>query len=182
MSPERYAKERDDIERVVTIRNELIHHFIEKFDLRSEQGCVDGEAHLDECYAGIRSSLLRLRQFAQSTNDHKTRTRDFILSREGYDYMVDGILPDGQGVDWPRSTIVELLREAETKFAQDGWTPLASAINWIASTDKEQTPKKYGCGSWRQVLHRATLFEVKKVRADGASTFGSPIWYRSRCP
>jgi len=179
-SPERYAKERDDIERIVTMRNELVHHFIEKFDLWGEQGCAEAEVHLDECYAGIRSSFFRLRQFAQSTDTHRARTREFLLSQEGCDFIVDGILPDGRGVDWPRSTIVELLREAETKFAQDGWTPLASAIKWIASTVEEQTPKKYGCASWRQVVHETKLFDVRRGNEGGATAPGSPIWYRSR--
>jgi hypothetical protein len=81
------------------MRNELVHHFIEKFDLWSEQDCVDAAVHLDECYAGIRSSFMRLRQFAQSTDNHKARARDVFGSQEVLDFIVDGILPNGQGVD-----------------------------------------------------------------------------------
>lgn len=97
--------------------------------------------------------------------------------------LVDGIAPDGQ-VHWPMSGIVSSLREAEVALAQggqDGWTVLNAAIAWQRQHAPEQTPKRYGCSSWRQVLHESGQFEVRKqAPAEGAAaTNGVVVCYRS---
>jgi hypothetical protein len=105
---------------IVSMRNELVHHFIEKFDLWSVAGCADADAHLKNCYAEIRASFVRLREFATSMQEAGARAAELIASEEFEDFVDHGILPNGAGVDWPRSTIAGLLREAEVKYAEDG--------------------------------------------------------------
>lgn len=47
MEPERYAQTQRDLEHVVEMRNELVHHLSERFDLWSEAGCASADVHLD---------------------------------------------------------------------------------------------------------------------------------------
>ncbi|MGO2710685.1 OST-HTH/LOTUS domain-containing protein [Pseudomonas helleri] len=47
-------------------------------------------------------------------------------------------------------------------MTQAGWTPLFEATRWIAKTYPEQTPKRYGCGSWRHVIHESQQFAIRK--------------------
>ena len=77
--------------------------------------------------------------------------------------------------------MVELLRQAETSASPDGWTSLTTAIDLIRKSDPEQTPWRYECKTWRQVLKRTGQFEVRPVR--GTATVAGETWYRSlRCP
>jgi len=46
MEPSRREATRQDFARIVALRNELVHHFIEKFDLWSVEGCEAAEAYL----------------------------------------------------------------------------------------------------------------------------------------
>lgn len=46
MAPERLAHVRAQIEELVVMRNELVHHFIERFDLWSDPGCEADRARL----------------------------------------------------------------------------------------------------------------------------------------
>lgn len=48
----------------------------------------------------------------------------------------------------------------------------------IAKIYPEQTPIRYGCGSWRHVIHESKQFEIpKQSQADNGTTV---VWYRSR--
>jgi hypothetical protein len=86
--------------------------------------------------------------------------------------------PDGS-VCWPRRTIVECLRAAETACEVDGWTSLDSAITFISKENRDQMPSQYGCKTWRQVLRKSGLFELRTHASADAVIGGA--WYRS-CP
>ncbi|WP_394340060.1 OST-HTH/LOTUS domain-containing protein [Metapseudomonas furukawaii] len=74
--------------------------------------------------------------------------------------------------------IVHWLRNAESECAREGWTCLPDAIRYIQARNPAPGPKKYGCSSWRQILHEARVFEMEK-RTDSSS--GATVaWYRSR--
>ena len=87
--------------------------------------------------------------------------------------VITGIAPDGS-VDWPAAGIVQALLEASTALAIEGWTPVASAERWIAETYPDQRPAKYGCSSWRQVVHQSHVFELRYRETDGRRA----AWYR----
>lgn len=70
------------------------------------------------------------------------------------------------------------LREAKTKLTQAGRIPFFEAILWIANTYPEQTPKRYGCGSWDMLsMSSSGLKFVNKAQAANRATV---VWYRSR--
>lgn len=98
-----------------------------------------------------------------------------LQSDAGYDLVFNGIAPDGT-VDWPTAGIVRVLREVANELAVDGWTPVATAGRWIMERSPEQQPNKYGCASWRQVLHESRLFELRYRDVDGQRA----AWYRVR--
>ena len=76
--------------------------------------------------------------------------------------LVNGIAPDGS-VNWLASGAVRCLREAETRLAKKGWTLLNTATAWIRAQHPDQHPQRYGCGSWRQVIHESQQFEIRKM-------------------
>lgn len=42
----------------------------------------------------------------------------------------------------------------------EGWTSLDAAIDWIGARYPDQTPEKYGCCGWPQVIHESRRFEI----------------------
>ena len=169
MSPERYAQSKDGLAELVALRNELVHHLIELFDIFDENGCRAALTHLDACYEKIDAHFERLNDWAKSLAETQALASSFLQSKSFEDMLVHGINPDGS-VFWPQSTIVECLREAETACQVGGWTSLDAAIEYISKENRDQIPSRYGCKTWRQVLRKSGLFELRKVGcSDGKS-------------
>ena len=174
---ERYSETKAALKELVELRNELVHHFLQRFDLWSVDGCIAAESYLDQSNETIDGHYLTLRDWAKSMDEARQHMVSFMQTPEYRDFVINGIGPDGS-VHWAGSGITNCLREAETKLAEAGWTPLFEAIHWIAKTYPEQTPKRYGCGSWRHVIHESQQFEIRKQsQADNSPTV---VWYRSR--
>lgn len=173
---ERHQKTLAGLQALVDVRNELVHHFLEKHDIWTESGCVEAQAYLDACFEQVDERYMELHAWAKSSVESRKYMASLMQTTEFRDFLLHGIRPGGAGVEWGWSTIVELLREAETALAQDGWTPLNDAIAYIRNAHPEHTPRRYGCSSWRQVLHESRQFLVRKERAN--SSLPTKIWYR----
>ncbi|MEY3252688.1 MAG: hypothetical protein RL227_1661 [Pseudomonadota bacterium] len=90
--------------------------------------------------------------------------------------VVNGIAPDGT-FDWTHTGIVRALREASETLSEGGLTRLDRARDWIAAHHPDQTPSKYGCRTWPQVLSESKLFELVYRVGDDGKRVG---WFRER--
>ncbi|MBL8507497.1 MAG: OST-HTH/LOTUS domain-containing protein [Chitinimonas sp.] len=165
------------LKELVDLRNELVHHFLQRFNIWEPQGCRDADAYLDSSYETIDGHYLTLRAWAQSMEEARASMASFMNTATFEDLLVNGIAPDGT-VDWPASGAVCCLREAETRFVTDGWTLLNTATAWIRAQHPDQQPQRYGCGSWRHVIHASRLFEIRKSKNTEQGC--GEVWYRSR--
>ena len=177
MSPERYAQSKDSLAELVALRNELVHHLIERFDIFDENGCRAALTHLDACYEQIDAHFERLKDWAKSLAETQALASSFLQSKSFEDMFVHGINPDGS-VCWARSTIVECLHKAETACQVGGWTFLDAAIEFISKENRDQVPSRYGCKTWRQVLRKSGLFELRKIGCSDGKSKGT--LYRSQ--
>lgn len=176
MPPERLTEVRTSVEELVAMRNELVHHLIERFDLWSDEGCEAAIRHLEQCYERIDLHHGELLGWAKGMDEARAHTAAFVQSDVFQDLLVNGIAPDGS-VDWPASGIVRVLREATTTLSVDGWTRLDLARQWAETTHPEQTPAKYGCRTWPQILTESRLFDlVYRLDGDGKKVG----WFRER--
>lgn len=176
MPPERLAEVRTSVEELVAMRNELVHHLIERFDLWSDEGCEAAIRHLEQCYERIDLHHGELLGWARGMDEARAHTAAFVQSDVFQDMLVNGIAPDGS-VDWPASGIVRVLREATTNLSVDGWTRLDLAREWAETTHPEQTPAKYGRRTWPQILTESRLFDlVYRLDGDGKKVG----WFRER--
>ena len=175
MSAEDYARTEADLKELVLLRNNLVHHFIDQHDLWSLDGCRGANDALLAAYSRIDEHFEQLRGWAEHMDQARRLTAEFVQSDAFHDRVANGIAPDGT-VDWPAAGIVRVLREAAGELAVDGWTPIASAGRWITERHPEQLPGKYGCSSWRQVVHESRLFELRYRDVDGRRA----AWYRPK--
>ncbi len=163
---------------LVALRNDLVHHFLEKYDIGTDTGCQVAASYLQNCTKQVELRLEELRSWARSANEVRQRVAALCRSPEFEEFIVHGILPGGAGVNWASCTIVELLRDAEKAHTRNGWTLLQDAIDFSRKTEPDHGPSRYGCRSWRQVVHESREFEIRK----GQLKAGEPrdIWYRSK--
>jgi hypothetical protein len=176
MPPQRHEQTKVGLAELVALRNDLVHHLIERFDISNDSGCSAASNHLDNCYEQIDGHCRLLTTWAASLTESQALASSFLASKAFEDAFVHGISPDGS-VCWPRSTIVECLRRAETACQADGWTPLDVAIRLISKGHRDQIPSRYGCRTWRQVLKQSGQFEVRSVSSSSSGT--GHAWYRS---
>ena len=175
MAPERRAEVKAAIDDLVMMRNELVHHLMERFDVLTYQGCVAAVEHLNQCYERIDRHYEELRQWAESMDEARSHAASFAQSDVFLDMVVNGIAPDG-AFDWPHTGIVRVLREAAKVRATEGWARLTDATAWMAEHHPEQVPQKYGCRSWPQVLSESKTFRLEYRRADDGQRVA---WYRA---
>ena len=172
-----YQTAKQDLAALVARRNHLAHNFMQHFDLFSAAGCQAAELYLDETYQQIDQHDRALRGWSKDMQDGPGHTHAFMQSTTWRDVLLYGLVP-GQPVDWPCTTIVQQLTRAETSCHEAGWTSLTTAIAFIHVDWPELNPKKYGCSSWRHVIHQSGLFEIQKRKpADSERT---QVWYRSK--
>lgn len=163
---------------LVDLRNELVHHFLESHDIWSESGCQLALGYLEECNKQIDAHYEELRNWAKHIVEAREHSAALFRSPDIQDFFVHGIYPGGAGVHWPSCTIVNVLRDAEDAHAKDGWTFLQDAIDFARGVEPEHIPSRYGCSSWRQVLHESGQFELR--REQGQPGEATLTWYRTK--
>lgn len=75
---------------LVDLRNDLVHHFLEKYDIESEPGCLAADVYLDDCFKLIESSHEEMVQWARHSADTRAAMASFINSPEFEDLFVHG--------------------------------------------------------------------------------------------
>lgn len=161
-----FARTVNDLKELVLLRNTLIHHFIEQHDLWNLEGCSAARDALVAAYNRIDQHFEQLREWAEHMEQSRRLTQAFVRSDEFRDLVINGIVPDGT-IDWSAAGVVRALREAAGELAVDGWASIAEAGRWIAKRLPEEIPKRYGCSSWRQVVHQSRVFEIRYFEMDG---------------
>lgn len=177
LSEDDYQKAKQDLAALVARRNHLVHHFMQQFDLFSDAGCHAAELYLDETYQQIDQHDRALRAWTKGMEHGPEHSHAFMQSTTWRDVLLYGLVP-GQPVDWPCTTIVQQLSRAESTCHEAGWTSLTTAIGFIHLDWPELNPKKYGCSSWRHVIHQSGLFEIQKRKPTDSER--TQVWYRSK--
>jgi len=169
LSDAEFAKVESDLKELVRLRNNLVHHFIDQHDLWSTDGCRGAQGALVTAYDCIDHHFERLREWAEDMIKSQQALSEVLQSDEFRDAFVNGIAPDGK-VNWDASGIVSALREAFDAKAVNGWALVDEAGKWITERYPEKLPAKYGCKSWRQVVHKATTLELRYLELDEQRT------------
>lgn len=160
MEPDRRASVESGLRELVEVRNELVHSFIDQFDIWSVEGCLAAADSLKRTFELIDAKFLELRDYAESHDRARVTYGEFIQSQTFRD-IFDGISSDST-VHWPTAGIVAALREAAEQLGGARWTPLDEAVAWVVERHPEQTPERYGCRTWPQVVHESKVFTLKR--------------------
>ncbi|MEK8052712.1 hypothetical protein AACH10_20850 [Ideonella sp. DXS22W] len=127
MSVDRWNETQDAVKELVTLRNELVHHFLDHFDLWSEEGCVQAQQHLTDAYGRIDGHLNQLAAWAKDME----RARQYAASvdaSEAFGELMDSLFAQFDEVDWTQAGIVKDWKEAFDRLAVEGWAPLRGTV------------------------------------------------------
>ena len=175
MTPEKLESASKALEEMRSTRNDLVHHFLDRFSPKTEEGCAVALTYLGTCQATFESNFTQLSEWSAGMLNTRALSASIMQSQVVQD-LFDGINPDGT-VDWSSSAIVQVLREAEAACGLNGWTLLNTAIAWIGKQHAEQTPSKYRCKTWRQILKRSGQFETRTEASEVGNR--NETWFQS---
>lgn len=97
---ERYVDTKAALKELVDMRNELVHHFLQRF--WGVDGYIVAEAYLDESYETIDGHYLTLHDLAKFMEDARQLMASFMQTHR--DAVVNYVGLDGS-VHWPSSGI-----------------------------------------------------------------------------
>jgi hypothetical protein len=100
MSPEQEADVRSGLAELVDMRNRLVHHFIEHFDISDVKDCRAATVYLDSCYQKIDAHLDALKAWALAQDALREETALLFQSPAFIDRFMANIQPDA----WVTST------------------------------------------------------------------------------
>lgn len=164
-----FVRVKRELREMVLLRNNLVHHFIDQHDISSSDGCRGAKDALVTAYNRIDQHFGQLREWAEDMEKMRQMMSEILQSEQFKDVFVNGIAADGK-VNWDASGVVNALREAFGALVVDGWAPVDEAGKWIAKRCPELLPARYGCLSWRQVVHNASILELRYFEMDGRRT------------
>lgn len=177
MPPEHWAQTKAAVKELLSARNELVHHFLSRFNLWDEQGCMDAMAHLQELYMRIDAHYQELRAWMVGMENARQAAASFIQSEVFLDLLFNGINPDGS-FEWRDTGIVLALREEVRALAGEDWVAFDIVKARMLERHSDQTPQKYHCSSWPQVLNESGEFELTYRRDSDAGP--NTAWVRLR--
>src|SRR5690554_736533 len=166
----------DDLTYLVETRNELVHHFLQRFPLDDQDSCKQALDYLKTVREMIKAHTKQLLSWDEGRRKSMSQAREFLTSPEFDAWIKFGFI-QGQNIDWPNAVVVERLKNAESIRGKDGWTDLKLAIDDIKVSNPSLTPKAHGCSSWRGLLHTSGLFDIRRERGEGSATV---TFFRSR--
>lgn len=161
LEPDVFEQTVSGLEELVALRNELVHHLIERFDLWNPGSCANADAYLDRSHERIDRHLLQLLEWARHTDKARGLMASALASDAIQEHIAHAVPSPALGLN-ADANIVQCLRDAEAFLAVDGWTLLDDAIDFIRVTSEEESPSRYNCLNWRQVLRDSGVFEYER--------------------
>ncbi|PHV23778.1 hypothetical protein CSQ92_12770 [Janthinobacterium sp. BJB446] len=72
----------------------MVHHFLERFDIRRPEGCAAANLHLDESGKVIDVHYMKLLNFVKASELARAKLASAMKTQEFKDAFIKGILPD----------------------------------------------------------------------------------------
>lgn len=173
----RHAGIKERLAGMIRMRNDLVHHLLERFDLSRVEGWAAACDHLDACYDEIQRQLSALQDWADRAAQ-LTGIMSAVLKSQAFEKMLMHGIENAHREMPGMECVVSRLKRIEAECQKDGWTCLTFAIKHLNRVSPEVTPRKYGCRTWRQVLTRSERFELRIQKGD--ETRQGQVWYRSQ--
>jgi hypothetical protein len=90
MSDEGITETKAALRELVALRNDIVHHLIERFNVWTREGCVAAVEHLIQSYSHIDKRFEELRGWAEPADSARAMSASFMQSDVYQDLVVNG--------------------------------------------------------------------------------------------
>ena len=147
-----------DLRQLVDLRNLLVHHWIDQFDLQTVDGCESAQQALEKHYERALAHWEELRNMARHVNEASEHFVRWVQSPEHLQMLTTGIVP------LTHSSILQALRETLTRLSPTNeFVSLAEVVAEISARSPGEHPKHYGYSTWQQLIHESGLFDLRRA-------------------
>lgn len=130
-----YESQKRVLAELVAERNDLIHHFLPKYNSESLESCQVINTQLEQQHEKLLPEVRNLKALVRSLDEARKVLAEFINSEDGHKLFVEGVLPGESRLDGLLRNIASLAARA------DGWVPLATAGELINKQSAEKIDK-----------------------------------------
>lgn len=171
MSPESLEALQSSMREMVLLRNEWVHHLVDRFDLTSPDGCAQALENLQAGYEKAEQFRLELHGVAKVWIEAAESLAAFFASPQGRALFLGGKVP------LDATPLLNALRDAvqgcAAGVALDGTVLFGDVVEKLHSLHPNEKPENYGYASWQQVIHESGEFGM--VRRDSEGRKISPL-------
>lgn len=148
---------------MVGLRNEWVHHLVDRFDLTSLEGCAQALENLQAGYEKAERFRLQLQAIAKAMVEAAEHMAAFYTSPQGRALLLGGKVPVES------TPLLNALRGAVQGSASvgDGTVLLSEVLEKLHSLHPHEGPQDYGYSSWPQVIHESGDFGMVRRDAEG---------------
>lgn len=165
MNSTEFDRFKHSLKELVDLRNGLVHHFIERFDLQTIAGCGAAQRDLEQVYSRILDRWEALRRIAQTVAEGSESVAQFFRSKEGHQLLMTGKLP------LTNTPVVLALGKVLTRLAPTNeFVALNQVLDEMRAEHPEETPDRYGRSGWPELIHDTGAFEIQRSKALDGST------------
>ena len=151
-----FEKKKEALAKVVSERNQLVHHLLPKFDLSDPESCKTIGIQLDDQSKRLRDEIKDLTANAKALSEGKKELSKFIASQEGEKQFKLSFLQ--------QSRLAVLLGEIAFQTARlDGWALMSVAGQLIRQHAPEEIAllkERYGHNSLKSLILATELFDL----------------------
>ncbi|OMH26238.1 hypothetical protein [Motiliproteus sp. MSK22-1] len=164
-----YETQKQVMAELVSERNDLIHHFLPKYNPESLENCLALDIELEQQREKLLPELNNLKAMARSLDEGRRIMSEFMHSEDGHRLIVEGLLPGESRLDGFLRSIASLAARA------DGWAPLHAAGQWVARQPPEQIDKiceergTEKLANLKGLIESSEVFELKEEVAKGGT-------------
>jgi len=166
-----YETKKEALAKLVSERNELVHHLLPKFDTSSVKSCKKIEEELDIQSEKVRSEIKEMRAIAKSLDEGRKVMADFLGSKEGKNQFNLSFLR--------QSRIVLLLGDIATQIKRpDGWTLMNIAGQLIKQYAPEELALLKEKNEYKSLKSLILSTEIFDVYEEETKKGGTRVLYR----
>ncbi len=160
VSPEDFEALQSSMREMVDLRNQWVHHLVERFDLTSLGGCAQALDSLQRGYEKAERFRLLLQDIGKGMVEAGEYLAAFLGSPQGQGLLFHGRVPVES------TPLLQALRDAVhgVGLAEDGTVLLSVVLERLHALHPNEKPQNYGYASWPQVIHESRCFGM--VRRD----------------
>lgn len=148
---------------MVGLRNEWVHHLVDRFDLTSLEGCALALADLQAGYDKAERFRLELQGIGKGIVEAREHLAAYFASPQGQAVLLGG------KITVESTPLLGALRDAAEGAApaSDGTVLLSAVLEQLSSLYPHEKPENYGYASWLQVIHESSVFGMVRHDAEG---------------